>query len=386
VENNYGCHATDSIWVEEHPKPNLSLPAMVSCCEGEAATIDAGIGFIDYLWSTGDSINSITVTMPGMYWITVMNQFGCEASDTVNVFMYPTPNLNIPPMVSICDGDPAILDAGEGFTNYYWSTGDTTSTIIVSDPGNYDVTVLNEFGCSASAEVVVDVSSTPEINLPVEAVLCFGSSALLDAGNEFFTYLWSTGDTNRITWVTTPGAYWLKVSNAGGCENSDTMEVIQFPQPGFLSVNMPTAGTIVLEGIDGTPPYEFAIEGNNYQLSNEFIGLFPGSYTFYIRDFNGCENDTLAIIPEMPIEIPNFFTPNGDNIHDTWEIEGLYQFPDAMVMIFDRYGKLLITYKGADKGWDGTYNNQPVPSDTYWYQVSFNDGQPAIAGDVTIKR
>ncbi|OQX76254.1 MAG: hypothetical protein B6D64_10190, partial [Bacteroidetes bacterium 4484_276] len=65
---------------------------------------------------------------------------------------------------------------------------------------------------------------------------------------------------------------------------------------------------------------------------------------------------------------------------------GLYQYPDAKVMIFDRYGKLLVTYFGNENGWDGTYNGKPLPSDTYWYQVVFNDARSSITGDVTIKR
>jgi len=354
-------------------------------CFGDELILTPGPDYVEYLWQDGSTAPTFLADTTGLYWVEITDASECVARDSIYISTH-APDLNIPPLVSICDGEPAVLDAGEGFTRYLWSTGDTTSSIIVNNPGFFSVTVEDEYGCVASKEIEVDVASAPEINLPEFSSVCYGSSTLLDAGNTYASYDWSTGETTRQILVSDPGNYWLRVTNAGGCENSDTTEVLQNPQPEFFSIDNSSTGTIVLEGIGGTPPYGYTLGGGDYQTSNEFNDLLPGSYRAYIRDMNGCENDTLATVSEVPLDIPNFFTPNGDNTHDIWEIGNIDQFPEAIIMIFDRYGKLLYSYYGNETGWDGTYQNKAIESDTYWYQITFNDGSPSIAGDVTIKR
>jgi valyl-tRNA synthetase len=75
------------------------------------------------------------------------------------------------------------------------------------------------------------------------------------------------------------------------------------------------------------------------------------------------------------INYPHYFTPNGDGYNDTWNIIGLqaegYQ---AIIYIFDRYGKLLKQISPDGEGWDGTFNGNPVPADDYWFTVEFNEG------------
>jgi len=355
-------------------------------CSNDLLILNAGNGFETYFWNTSATEPMIIAESDGQYWVEVTNELGCFGSDTILITYRPTPEIVVPPAVSICDGEPAVLDAGEGFISYLWSTGDTVQSITVTDPGSYSIIIENEYGCIADATIEVDVSALPEMYLPDEYGFCPGTSDYLDAGNIYTSYLWSTGDTTKTINVSSPGEYWLKVTNAGGCENSDSTEVFQFLQPEFLSLETTATGTLIIEGSGGTPPYGFALNGGDFQNSNEFKGLLPGNYQLFIHDMNGCQNDTVAIVPEVPLIIPNFFTPNGDNIHDRWEIEGIQQYPEAMITIFDRYGKLLVSYYGNETGWDGNYNGQAVGSDTYWYQITFQDGQPTIAGDVTIKR
>ena len=72
------------------------------------------------------------------------------------------------------------------------------------------------------------------------------------------------------------------------------------------------------------------------------------------------------------IDYPNYFTPNGDGINDTWNISGLNQ-PGAKLYIFDRYGKLLkqlSATEGSD-GWDGTYNQEQLTSTDYWFSLEY---------------
>ena len=87
------------------------------------------------------------------------------------------------------------------------------------------------------------------------------------------------------------------------------------------------------------------------------------------------------------IGYPRFFTPNGDNINDFWQISGadaIFQ-PDTTISIFDRYGKLLRQLRPGDQGWDGKFNAKELPSSDYWFRVNLEDGRE-FTGHFTLKR
>ncbi|WP_138435005.1 T9SS type B sorting domain-containing protein, partial [Winogradskyella algicola] len=69
------------------------------------------------------------------------------------------------------------------------------------------------------------------------------------------------------------------------------------------------------------------------------------------------------------VDYPKYFTPNGDGIHETWNIEGIGS--TAKIYIFDRYGKLLKQISPQGQGWDGTFNGNNMPSSDYWFTVEY---------------
>jgi gliding motility-associated-like protein len=73
------------------------------------------------------------------------------------------------------------------------------------------------------------------------------------------------------------------------------------------------------------------------------------------------------------IGYPQYFTPNADGYHDTWNIWALKDQPNAEVNIFDRYGKVLKTIRPNGQGWDGTFNGNDLPSTDYWFTVKFDE-------------
>jgi gliding motility-associated-like protein len=87
------------------------------------------------------------------------------------------------------------------------------------------------------------------------------------------------------------------------------------------------------------------------------------------------------------IDYPYYFTPNGDGIHDTWNIVGLADKPGTRIYIFDRYGKLLKQISSTGAGWDGTYNGSQMPSDDYWFTVDYEEGtMKQFKAHFTLKR
>jgi gliding motility-associated-like protein len=129
-------------------------------------------------------------------------------------------------------------------------------------------------------------------------------------------------------------------------------------------------------------PYEYSLDGINFQASNVFTDLSIGNYTAYIRDTNTCE---YSIYELTILDYPKFFTPNEDGFNDYWEIKNMDLFPKAIVSIFDRYGKLITQTGTLKNAWDGKQNGRKLPSDDYWFSINFGDGK-IVKGHFTLKR
>ena len=139
--------------------------------------------------------------------------------------------------------------------------------------------------------------------------------------------------------------------------------------------------------------------GNQVGTSQTFDPgtLAIGTYQYYVEisfSGSGCDpvTSTIAQIDvgsggcDGCIEIPTGFTPNGDGIHDEWNIYGLYHFSDVLVKIFNRWGQQVFESNGYNVPWDGKYNGKDLPNATYYYIIELTDSGKIFNGTVTIKR
>lgn len=132
-----------------------------------------------------------------------------------------------------------------------------------------------------------------------------------------------------------------------------------------------------------TGSYEYAINGGEFQDSPIFIDVPPGENTVVINDKNGC--GMTDPIPFLVVGYPKFFTPNGDGIHDAWNILGIETLTNPSVFIFDRYGKLLKQLDETTIGWDGTFNDRPMPSSDYWFMLDYSRDEGGIVVANTLR-
>lgn len=135
------------------------------------------------------------------------------------------------------------------------------------------------------------------------------------------------------------------------------------------------------------------INGNYFTASNgNGINLNAGdiistSQTIYIYNETDCETNESSfnvLITQDPYFIPKYFTPNNDGNHDYWKIFDTTNTIES-ISIFDRYGKLIKYLSPNSNGWNGTYKGQLMPSDDYWYLLTFNNGE-TLNGHFTLKR
>ena len=87
------------------------------------------------------------------------------------------------------------------------------------------------------------------------------------------------------------------------------------------------------------------------------------------------------------LEIPNVFTPNGDGTNDVWNLNGIDEYPDAIVQVFNRWGDVVFESSvGYTDPWDGTYNGTDVPVATYYYIIKLSSSEEGITGTINIVR
>jgi gliding motility-associated-like protein len=118
-------------------------------------------------------------------------------------------------------------------------------------------------------------------------------------------------------------------------------------------------------------------------ISYEVVDVVPylDSFTYVVCNSAGCDTATVIINAECsgPIKINNGMSPNGDNMNDTWVIEGIENYPDNTVSVFNRWGNLVYKQDGYLNDWDGKWMGDDLPDGTYFYYVRVNiDGTNQI--------
>lgn len=189
-------------------------------------TLSAGTRFTSYLWSTGETTESITVNQSGTYWVQVTDIFGFETSDTV-VVEYPEPEL--PQFALYCPDSIYTWNANLGPDyDYLWSTGETTESIEINTPATYNLIITDSLGCTYTSPNFEFIEDTLQqsITLGPDLELCSGNQiGLVEGEVNIISYEWSTGATTPTITVQTTDEYILNVINAAGCPAADTIEV-----------------------------------------------------------------------------------------------------------------------------------------------------------------
>jgi len=225
VTSALGCTTRDSINLVINPLPTVNLgPDTTSC---GSYTLNPGPQPLtsSFLWNNSATTPTLTITNSGDWHVTVTDVNGCMNSDTVTVNVPPVTYTNIGPDTVLCTNNPGfILDAYMSGLTYEWQDGTNDSVYYVDLPGTYWVDVTNFVNCtSRDSIVIVSVYPTPT-NIDVNFVTT--TSATLDAGSGFGSYLWSTSASTQTITVNTNGTYYVTVSDNNGCITTDTVNIV----------------------------------------------------------------------------------------------------------------------------------------------------------------
>jgi hypothetical protein len=196
VTDANGCTSEDEITVTVAPPCSIDLGPDMTLCSGEGPfALDAGPGYISYLWSDSSITQSIFITASGTYWVQVVDVNTCVATDTINVTINPSPVVSAGNDTTITEPDCAdLFGSATGGTppySFLWNNGDTTQAITVCDTEStiHILIVTDAAGCTGTDSVMVTVIPMALINLdpnPNSERITFVTSAPGNASLELY--------------------------------------------------------------------------------------------------------------------------------------------------------------------------------------------------------
>lgn len=258
-------------------------------CEGDtviytATATSSNPTEYQYIWSNGDSLNTILVTNGANYTVTVTDSYGCSTSQSKQMTVYPAAVASITGSTILCNNGSTTLTANGG-QYYSWNTGSAQRIITVSQPGIYIATVQTIYGCTASDTVEVTAFANPVIS--GNLTFCNGDYTVLTASGGD-TYLWSNGVTTPSINVNAAGTYSVTATTSNGCSGNAAVSVMQSPTPDAQI----SGNTVICSGVGTTLT---ASASNAYVWSNgvttqSITANNPGIYTVTVSNAEGCSN------------------------------------------------------------------------------------------------
>lgn len=330
--------------------PHVSVSKDINLCAGQTYTLPSG-----KIASTANT-----------YKDTLKTKMGCDSIITTKLSFNPIPTSSI--NASICIGQTYRLPSGR----------------IVTTAGLYKDTTRNTEGCFQILEV--SLSTTGGLNNNVIVKICEGQNYRLPKGKL----------------VSSVGIYRDTFNLSGGCDSIIITNLTISSKP-KLKIEIGKIGEI-LEG-DMIPLsvnavgsiYSWFENGKNIaQNQSTFTLPVKGGANVYkvIVKTDVCESeDSIKILGLPKIELPNAFTPNGDNVNDYFTIvsksssEDIYKIESFM--IFDRFGKQIYSNENGLKGWDGKSKGEEMMSDVYIYSIKVRSPGGTLfqfKGDVVLIR
>lgn len=298
VSDFLGCTTTDSIFIEYYPEILIDLGEDTVMCEViDVITLNAGPDWVSYLWYDGSTGETIEVTGPGVYWVTVEDVNGCFETDTIEINLSPAVLVTLGGDTTVCENDDYVLNPGAGFTSYLWQDGSTGPVFPVTYGGIYWVYVTDIYGCEGADTVEVTFNPSPVVSLGSDTVICTGTSLVLDPGSQYSSYLWQDNSTLPVYTVTNTGIYSVTVTNIFDCPA--TAEV-------FVDVTSPDIDlgqdTILCMGdslfLNPGPGYEDYLWQDG-STGETFVAYSGGEYSVVVSDSYSCESEEIIVVTSL---------------------------------------------------------------------------------------
>ena len=298
---------TVNVTVSANPTATVSSTSGNAICDGTSADLTAPTGMSSYEWYKGGTqivganTNTLSVSTAGNYQVKVTNSNGCSTLSMaygMAVNSLPAGSISNASSLEFCEGDSVVLSGPVGMT-YAWSTGETTSSITVSNTATVGLTVTNTDGCSAALTAVdVIANQVPSLTVSNGGALefCFGGSVNLQASGGFASYAWSNGSTNQNIIVATAGNYTVTGTTSDGCSTTSAATSVTVNANPVATIT--NAGSSVLCAGDSTtlsaPTGMSAYLWSSGETTASITTSTAANYSVTVTNSDGCSATSAA--------------------------------------------------------------------------------------------
>jgi gliding motility-associated-like protein len=389
VENPCGS-GSDTIIIQTFPETIVDLGQDTTLCFGEYILLNPGFGFMGYVWQDGSNNVFYTASQTGLFWVQIIDENGCQASDTVKIeFVLPNPDIGND--TTICSGDSVTLFANSVFLSYLWNTGSDESYITIGSEGVIWCQVTDTMGCIGVDSLNVNVIFPPDLSLGEDIAACKGDSVWIipHPWDDSLLLTWYDGSNDTAKIIKDEGYYWVTTSNKCGSK-TDTVYISFYDLP-YVNLGNDTLITLntelILNAGSGFVSYLWNDNTTFQTLSVNQNGVF------WVTVFDGyCYNiDTIRIESiDCELYIPIVFTPNMDGYNDLFFTETSEDIQNFRLDIFNKWGEEIWKTDEKNKYWDGKHNGNDAATGVYFwiarYNCANNPSEIIKKGSVTLLR
>jgi gliding motility-associated-like protein len=403
---------------EPTPLTVVSDIADISCngANDGSVRIDVQGGSGEYQYAISPNLNqfreenSFTNLAPGNYQAIAQDSNGCFELVEFTITEPEELETTYTSTPEICAGDEdgTITLSVTGGTAPYSTSIDSNNDSDFEEgrfsynslaSGTYVLFVRDAMGCTTNE--IIEIEAGANLNVTSEVIYeCSGDTPSNRLELTFedpsvmtdVLYGLDTEDASRMVLEPdfdnlSPGPHFVTIAHANGCVNRVDFEVLEFT-PLQITAEQQDINEITALASGGREGYTYFFNDVDNGDNNKFLITRTDTYTVRVVDENGCESITSIFLEFIDIEIPTFFTPDGDGNNDVWLPRNIEQFPNIFIKVYDRYGRQVYVLPDNKEGWDGLYNDFDLPTGDYWYLIKLNgeDDQREFIGHFTLYR
>lgn len=417
-----GCETGFAVEIVPNPIVDNTLAFDTTLCEGENVTlsldITAGIETPDVVWKKNGTeistdativLKKVTTAEAGEYTYEATNR-GCRTEGTFGTLtVLPRPTYTIKDVDVVCAGEseeigletlsPATAEVEWAPSPSLVSTGNT-AVVTPEQDETYSFTISQNGGCKITEKISVKVAKPIDFKIAAnDTTICENNVGNLKFGlkiveGDVLSYEWKNEKDEVVSTSSVlkfsekevgTYKYTAKLTSEACPSVTDDIEVTIVGVPlvdTVTKIDYHNVEIIPNENY-GEAPYEYKVDANEFSTSEEVYVTY-GRHTVVIKDKNGCMSSYEFVTEAPDFEIPTVVTPNGDGVNDAFISDVIAEaYPDAVVTIYDRFGKKLVEMKG-NEAWDGTYLGRKMPATDYWYEIWIDEIRKKYVGHFTL--